>query len=44
MLMAQFEMVKRVIDEKIIDYIAMDLKAPFEKYEAMVGVPVIARR
>lgn len=34
------EMVKRVIDEKIIDYIAMDLKAPFEKYEAVVGVPI----
>ena len=34
------EMVKKIIDEKIIDYIAMDLKAPLEKYSTIVGVPI----
>ena len=34
------EMLKRVIAEKLVDYLAMDLKAPFAKYEAVVGVPV----
>ncbi|MDP3837114.1 MAG: anaerobic ribonucleoside-triphosphate reductase activating protein [bacterium] len=34
------DMLKRLIDKKLIDYIAMDIKAPWEKYEAVVGVPV----
>jgi pyruvate formate lyase activating enzyme len=32
------EMVKELIKEKLIDYLAMDLKAPLEKYEETVGV------
>lgn len=31
---------KILIDEKLIDYIAMDIKAPLEKYEQAVGVKV----
>lgn len=34
------EVLERLIKDKLIDYIAMDLKAPLEKYEASVGVPV----
>lgn len=34
------EMIKRLIDEKLIDYIAMDIKAPLvkEKYEKACGI------
>ncbi|MCK9446062.1 anaerobic ribonucleoside-triphosphate reductase activating protein [bacterium] len=34
------EMIKRLIDEKLIDYIAMDIKAPLikEKYEQACGI------
>lgn len=31
---------KKVIDEKLVDYVAMDIKAPFEKYETTVTRPV----
>lgn len=31
------ETLKRLIDEKLIDYAAMDIKAPKEKYETLVG-------
>lgn len=31
---------KNLLDQKLIDYIAMDLKAPFDKYEEVVGIPV----
>jgi len=34
------EMLKKVLDEKLIDYLAMDIKAPLDKYEQVVGVPV----
>lgn len=34
------EMLGRLIKEKLVDYIAMDLKAPEGKYEETVGVPV----
>ena len=34
------DMLNQLIKEKLIDYIAMDLKAPKEKYEATVNVPV----
>ncbi|MDP6670188.1 MAG: anaerobic ribonucleoside-triphosphate reductase activating protein [archaeon] len=34
------EMLKRLIDEKLVDYIAMDIKAPLEKYEEVTGVAV----
>jgi len=33
-------MLNQLIEEKLIDYIAMDLKAPGEKYEATVSAPV----
>lgn len=34
------KMLKELIDSKLIDYIAMDLKAPFDKYENTVSVKV----
>ncbi|MDI6916216.1 MAG: anaerobic ribonucleoside-triphosphate reductase activating protein [Thermoplasmatales archaeon] len=33
-------MIKKLIDEKLVDYIAMDMKAPFEKYDTACGVKV----
>lgn len=32
------EVIKELIDKKLVDYIAMDLKAPLEKYAAITGV------
>lgn len=32
--------VKTLLDEKLIDFIAMDIKAPLDKYSEIVGVPV----
>ncbi|MDD4661940.1 MAG: anaerobic ribonucleoside-triphosphate reductase activating protein [Candidatus Pacebacteria bacterium] len=32
------EMIKQLVKEKLIDYIAMDVKAPFEKYSIAIGV------
>ena len=34
------EMLKELINEKLIDYVAMDIKAPIEKYEKTVRVKV----
>ncbi len=34
------EMVQKVIENKLIDYIAMDIKAPLEKYKNVVKQPV----
>ncbi len=34
------KILKRLIDEKLVDYVAMDIKAPREKYEEVVGVKV----
>jgi len=31
---------KGLIDEDLLDYVAMDIKAPIEKYEGVCGVPV----
>lgn len=31
------EMLKKLIDKKLIDYVAMDIKAPKDKYEKVVG-------
>ena len=31
---------KELYDEKLLDFVAMDVKAPFEKYEAICQVPV----
>ena len=33
-------MLERVIGLALVDYIAMDIKAPLEKYDQVVGVPV----
>ena len=32
------EMMKKLIDEKLIDYVAMDVKAPKEKYGKLIGI------
>jgi len=34
------EMIKELIDEKLVDYIAMDIKSPIEKYDEVAGVKV----
>ena len=34
------EIIKKLLAENLLDYIAMDLKAPFDKYEKVVGVKV----
>ena len=35
---SQFEMLEQVIKDRLVDYIAMDIKAPIEKYENVVNV------
>ena len=37
------QVVKDLIDKKLVDFIAMDIKATFEKYEAVCGVPVASK-
>lgn len=32
-------MIKELLDKKLVDFIAMDLKAPLEKYALITGVP-----
>ncbi len=32
-------MVRRLLHEGLVDFIAMDVKAPFEKYDVLAGVP-----
>jgi pyruvate formate lyase activating enzyme len=34
------EMLEKLLDKKLLDYIAMDVKAPFDKYENVVGVKI----
>lgn len=34
------EMIKRLIDKKTVDYIAMDIKGPLEKYDVITGTKV----
>lgn len=34
------EMLQRLINEKLVDYVAMDIKAPKEKYNKLVGVKI----
>lgn len=34
------EILKKLLDKKILDYVAMDIKAPLSKYEKIVGVKV----
>ncbi|MEM2087308.1 MAG: anaerobic ribonucleoside-triphosphate reductase activating protein [Thermoproteota archaeon] len=38
------EVLRRLIGEKLVDYIAMDVKAPLEKYESVVRVKVDTSR
>jgi len=35
---------KELIDEKLVDYIAMDIKAPFKKYELLAGKKIDIRK
>ncbi len=35
--------VKDLIDKNLVDFIAMDIKATFDKYEAVCGVPVSSK-
>jgi pyruvate formate lyase activating enzyme len=37
---SQPQVIKTLLDEKLLDFIAMDIKAPLEKYESVVKVPV----
>lgn len=34
------ELIRELIDEKLIDYIAMDIKAPMDKYESICSVKI----
>ena len=34
------EMLKELVSDGLIDYVAMDIKAPFEKYKSIVGVDI----
>ncbi|MDP3043165.1 MAG: anaerobic ribonucleoside-triphosphate reductase activating protein [bacterium] len=34
------KMIKNLIDKKLIDYIAMDIKAPKDKYKKIIGKPI----
>jgi len=36
----QPEVIKELIDAKLLDFIAMDIKAPLEKYKSIVKVPI----
>ncbi|NLK91293.1 MAG: anaerobic ribonucleoside-triphosphate reductase activating protein [Clostridiales bacterium] len=35
------DLLKKLIDEKLIDYIAMDIKAPLNKYSSITQTPVV---
>ena len=37
---SQPQVIKTLLDEKLLDFIAMDIKAPLEKYKSVVKVPV----
>jgi pyruvate formate lyase activating enzyme len=37
---SQPQVIKALLDEKLLDFIAMDIKAPLEKYKSVVKVPV----
>ncbi len=38
------EKLKELIEKKLIDFVAMDIKAPFEKYEKVCGVQVDTKK
>lgn len=35
------DLLEKLIDEKLVDYVAMDIKAPMEKYPLITQVPVV---
>jgi len=37
---SQPQVIKTLLDQKLLDFIAMDIKAPLEKYKSVVKVPV----
>jgi pyruvate formate lyase activating enzyme len=37
---SQPQVIKNLLDEKLLDFIAMDIKAPLEKYKSVVKVPI----
>jgi pyruvate formate lyase activating enzyme len=37
---SQPQVIRALLDKKLLDFIAMDIKAPLEKYESVVKVPV----
>jgi pyruvate formate lyase activating enzyme len=37
---SQPQVIKTLLDEKLLDFIAMDIKAPLEKYKSVVKVPI----
>jgi pyruvate formate lyase activating enzyme len=39
---SQPQIIKTLLEEKLLDFIAMDIKAPLEKYKSIVRVPVNA--
>lgn len=38
------EMLKEIIDQKLVNYIAMDIKAPLQNYEKITGVPADVKK
>ncbi|MCL4316216.1 MAG: anaerobic ribonucleoside-triphosphate reductase activating protein [Gammaproteobacteria bacterium] len=38
------EMLKKIIDRKLVDYIAMDVKAPLEKYRDVINIDIDTRK
>ena len=41
---SQPSVIKSLLDEKLLDFIAMDIKGPLEKYESIVGATVESKR
>lgn len=41
---SQPAVLRHLLDEGLLDYVAMDIKAPMDKYEYVVGVPVDQQR
>lgn len=37
---SQPDVIKKLLDEKLLDFVAMDIKAPLEKYKSIVRAPV----
>ena len=41
---SQPQVIKALLDEKLLDFIAMDIKGPLEKYRNIAGVPVASEK